>query len=213
MGIVRQIIVLSFFLCVYTVNAQKKSDTLVVDGKMYIYHIVQANETYFSISKKYGVSLEKILLENKNTKQTSAYYKQSLYIPIESTLSERLLYTNRKTKNRINQFNKRVHDDTINIALLLPFYTTKNDSLLSFLSKYQQPRETIYKDSYLALSFFEGVIVAIDSLSRKGIIINLFIFDTENDTNKVKKIIEEGKLKNIDLIFGPVSTKNIFQSI
>ncbi|SVE52044.1 uncharacterized protein METZ01_LOCUS504898, partial [marine metagenome] len=47
--------------------------------------------------------------------------------------------------------------------------------------------------------------------SRKGIIINLFIYDTENDTNKVKRIIEEGKLKKIDLIFGPVSTKNIFQ--
>ena len=77
----------------------------------------------------------------------------------------------------------------------MPFYTTKNDSLLSFLSESQQAREDIYKDSYMALQYLEGLIIAIDSLSKTGMNINLFVYDTENDSAKVQQIIKERKLK------------------
>ena len=95
-------------------------------------------------------------------------------------------------------------NDTLNIAVLLPFYTTKNYSLLSFLSESQQSKEDIYKDSYLALNYLEGVIIATDSLNKIGLNINLFVYDTENDTNKVQELIEDGKLKNIDFLHADI---------
>ena len=93
--------------------------------------------------------------------------------------------------------------------MLLPFYSSKNDSLLSFLSESEQEKEDIHKDSYMALQYLEGLIIAIDSLSKTGININLFVYDTENDSTKVQQIIKARKLKDIDLIIGPVFTKNL----
>ena len=213
MGIIKKIlfIILLFFVC--QTLAQTTGDTLIVKGNMYIQHIVKTTETYNTISKKYKVSIEELKLHNKNSK---LYYKQSLFIPIRSTLSERLLFKDKEfnqsfSKNAIkekelNYFDKR---DSLNIAVLLPFYSSKNDSLLSFLSESQQAKEDIYKDSYMALQYLEGLIIATDSLSKTGMNINLFVYDTENDSSKVQQIIKDGRLKDIDLIIGPIFTRNL----
>ncbi len=213
MGIIKKIlfIILLFFVC--ETFAQTTGDTLIVKGNMYIRHIVKPTETYNTISKKYKVSVEELRLHNKNSR---LYYKQSLLIPIKSTLAERLLFKDKKSnqsffsnakKGRgLKNFSKR---DSLNIAVLLPFYSSKNDSLLSFLSESQQAKEDIYKDSYMALQYLEGLIIATDSLSKTGMNINLFVYDTENDSAKVQQIIKDRKLKNIDLIIGPVFTKNL----
>ena len=113
--------------------AQTTGDTLIVKGNMYIRHIVKPTETYDTISKKYKVSVEELILHNKNSR---LYYRQSLLIPIKSTLAERLLFKDKKSnqsffsnakKGRgLKNFSKR---DSLNIAVLLPFYSSKNDSL------------------------------------------------------------------------------------
>lgn len=210
MGIVKKIgfFVSLFFLC--TLSAKNTTtDTLVVKGQMYIKHIVKPTETYKSIAAEYKVGVEHLKFHNKNVK---LYYKQSLFVPIKSTLAERLLFKDKKSfvldskiVNTSDQFTK---NDTLNIAVLLPFYSTKNDSLLSFLSSSEQ-KEDIHKDSYMALNYLEGLVIATDSLVKTGININLFVYDTENDMSKVQEIIDSGVLKNIDLIFGPVFAKNL----
>ncbi len=173
-------------------------------------HTFVPNETYNSISKKYNVSTKELKLYNINSK---IFYNQSLLIPIKSTLSERLLLKNKRTNNLFSIDSRRWkgsrENHTLNIAVLLPFYTTKNDSLLSFLSESQQPKEDIYKGSYMALNFLEGVTIATDSLNKTGMNINLFVYDTENDSIKVQQIINAGRLKNIDLIIGPVFRRNL----
>ena len=153
MGIIKKIlfIILLFFVC--ETFAQTTGDTLIVKGNMYIRHIVKPTETYNTISKKYKVSVEELRLHNKNSR---LYYKQSLLIPIKSTLAERLLFkdkksnqsflSNAKNGRRLKNFSKR---DSLNIAVLLPFYSSKNDSLLSFLSGSQQAKEDIYKDIFI----------------------------------------------------------------
>jgi len=213
MGISKKILLIILLFSVCSISAQTTGDTLIVKGKMFVRHIVKPNESYNTISRKYNISTEELKLHNKNSK---IFYNQSLRIPIKSTLAERLLFKNKRTQNTIffNSKKGKGHgklgkNDTLNIAVLLPFHTTKNDSLLSFLAESQQSKEDIYKKSYMALNFLEGVIIATDSLNKLGKNINLFVYDTENDSNKVQKIIKDGKLKNIDLIIGPVFTKNL----
>ena len=172
---------------------------------MYIQHTVKPTETYKIISKKYNVSINDLKSSNKNVK---LYFNQQLLVPVKSTFSERILFKSRQLEST-SIIGVKKQSDTLNIALLFPFYTTKNDSLLSFLAKSQQLKEDVYKKSYMALSFLEGVIIAIDSLSKTGMKINLFVYDTENDTSKVQQIIAEEKLKNIDLIIGPAYQKNL----
>ena len=205
MGIIKKIVFIFFVLFTVQTSAQTKQDTIVLKGKMYVYHTVKPNETYQTIASKYYVNSNELRKSNKNVK---LYFNQQLLIPIKSTFAERLLFKNRQAKEETH-LKIRKNKDTLNIAILLPFYTEKNDSLLSFLSESQQTKEAIYSKSEMALNFLEGVIIATDSLKRAGMNINLFVYDTENDTAKVKQIITEGKLKDVDLIIGPAYQKNL----
>ena len=207
MGVVKRIGFFIFCFCAF--SAQTATDTLVVKGQMYIQYVVKATDTYKSIAAQDKVNIENLKLHNKNSR---LYYKQSLLIPINSTMAERLLFKDKRSSKYARkvkssgQFKKK---DSLNIAVLLPFYSAKNDSLLSFLSESQQSKEEIHKDSYMALDYLAGLITATDSLIKKGIHVNLFVYDTNNDTAKVEKIVRSGRLKDVDLIFGPIFTKNL----
>ncbi|UCG28142.1 MAG: amino acid ABC transporter substrate-binding protein, partial [Bacteroidales bacterium] len=50
---------------------------------------------------------------------------------------------------------------------------------------------------------------AIESLRRKGLSVNLLVFDTERDSERVREIVESDSLRGMDLIIGPVFTYNL----
>jgi LysM repeat protein/ABC-type branched-subunit amino acid transport system substrate-binding protein len=54
------------------------------------------------------------------------------------------------------------------------------------------------------LHFYEGALLAIDSLQQMGIKVDLEVWDTEQKASKVKNFISSGVLNNADLIVGPV---------
>lgn len=127
------------------------------------------------------------------------------------------------TVNRINHLKKKSY----NIALLLPFYL---DSLNFFTSKkkefeYEQitdeeeqeieiieditDRIKIYPKSRMSISFYEGMLIALDSLQKLGFNCKLIVYDTGNDTNEVKFIRSKLIKDSLDLIIGPVYNSSI----
>ena len=84
------------------------------------------------------------------------------------------------------------------VALLLPFQTDKIK-----LDSLGNP-EGIPSSSRMAIEFYEGVRLALDSLQQEGINLKLFVYDTEGDTNHLKVILTDPELKLADLIIGPV---------
>ena len=56
------------------------------------------------------------------------------------------------------------------------------------------------------LQFYQGVLMAVDSLKRLGYTIDLYVYDTERDPNNVQRLVGELNLLSPDLIIGPVYT-------
>lgn len=59
------------------------------------------------------------------------------------------------------------------------------------------------------LDFYEGVLLALDSLKNSDISVDLFVYDTERDTIQIEQIMQQKEMKNMDLIFGPVEPDNL----
>jgi ABC-type branched-subunit amino acid transport system substrate-binding protein len=102
----------------------------------------------------------------------------------------------------------------VRIALLLPFFAS--DSFLPDTSQYNdtidynpnQPKTNSFRGMGAA-EFYEGIILAIDTLKKQGINMQLYVYDTESDTNKAKKILKELNTIHPDLIFGPFEPDNV----
>ncbi len=117
-----------------------------------------------------------------------------------------------------NQKNKR---ETYQVALLLPLFLNANDTInqnsLSndllpdsvFMSDEQQKDTTkirteknIDPRSENFMHFYEGVLMAVDSLRKQDMKFELFVFDTED--SKIRSLIQQDLFREMDLIIGPV---------
>lgn len=85
----------------------------------------------------------------------------------------------------------------IKIALLLPLYLEQNLELDT-----NDARVEIEPHSIPALSFYEGALLAADSLEKTGIKVRLSVFDVAPDSSvKHSIMMKYQELKNFDLVF------------
>ena len=84
------------------------------------------------------------------------------------------------------------------MALLLPFYLDLNDSFLAINNK-----NIIYPKSKVAIDFYFGFQLAIDSLNKLGYEIDLMVLDIPNDS-VFTHILESNIPYDREYIFGPI---------
>ena len=93
-------------------------------------------------------------------------------------------------------------DPFVKVALLLPFsakdYPVFVDTLV------EKMPEQISARSEQFISFYEGVLLAVDSLKNQGYKVNLKVFDTERSAEKMYTMVDEIDRFHPDLIIGPV---------
>lgn len=100
----------------------------------------------------------------------------------------------------------------LKIALLLPFCLKENRLPLSSSEvlvdslgvPIRNERDRLSSRSEPFLQFYQGVLMAVDSLKNMGYTIDLYVFDTEKSVNVVQRIVEELNQLSPDLIIGPV---------
>ncbi|MDE5638698.1 MAG: LysM peptidoglycan-binding domain-containing protein, partial [Odoribacter sp.] len=96
----------------------------------------------------------------------------------------------------------------VKVALLLPFYASENMRLNtphpSDTALTEKAGKRILRKSEQFVCFYEGFLLAIDSLKRDGYKIDLHVYDTEKSTEKMYRITEQINALSPDLIVGPV---------
>ncbi|MCF8358925.1 MAG: LysM peptidoglycan-binding domain-containing protein [Prolixibacteraceae bacterium] len=122
-----------------------------------------------------------------------------------------------------------VLNDTISISLLLPLFYTINDTInmeplpedelaetdsllelypeLDLPVKRHKKEKTLYNHTRNFLSFYEGFLLAADSLSDENCNVKINLYDTELSAEKINKVLQSGELLGSDLIVGPVDTR------
>lgn len=59
------------------------------------------------------------------------------------------------------------------------------------------------------VEFYEGFLMAADSLKRQGISLDIHTFDSKGKASEVNAILAQSKMKEMDIIFGPVNQEAI----
>lgn len=159
-------------------------------------HKVARKETIFSISQQYGITQEELIAANPELKNGKLKKGSFLFIPYPKSQetgktapssqaapsNEELFKENSISKKQIN---------TIKVALMLPFTSTSQD---------EQSR---------MVEFYEGFLMAIDSLKHQGVYADIYTYDTKGTTAGTNAILSQSKLKDMDIIFGPAHQSSI----
>jgi LysM repeat protein/ABC-type branched-subunit amino acid transport system substrate-binding protein len=197
-------------------------------GDKYIYHKVDRKQTLYSISKLYNVEIAKIIEVNEDLNKRALITGEILKIPNKSDLlvanQDSIIDDSKTNIDSIIPSELMEYDcvelnisseRSINVALLIPFYTKMNQLMNSKKqedetnSKEENEEYKIYHRSKIFIDMYQGCLLALNKLKEEGYNINLYVFDTEKDTNKVKELIYSHKLDDIDLFIGPMFSDNI----
>ncbi len=92
--------------------------------------------------------------------------------------------------------------EVYNCALILPLFLDQFDIELS--ESENKDEFSVPSASLLALEFYEGVLISLDSLKEVGMNLNLYVFDSNNDTTKVRSFMEDKEFTSMDMVIGPV---------
>jgi len=97
-------------------------------------------------------------------------------------------------------------DKTYNVALMLPLYLEKIDSL--DVNDYDDLKQLQNIPSFHFIQIYEGVMIAIDSLKKAGLKLNLHVYDVDQNITKTIKVLQDSVLPNMDLIIGPLYSES-----
>lgn len=158
-------------------------------------HKVKRKETIFSISRQYGISEKELIDANPELKTNKLKNGSFLCIPFKKEEIQKPVKTIHIPSNEelIAENQPEEKDmEYIDAALILPFQL---DAAIG-----HQP---------LMVEYYEGFLLAVDSLKKQGININLHVFDTGERTTSIESILTKPELKQMDIIFGPGHAEHV----
>ncbi|PID89552.1 MAG: hypothetical protein CSA05_00010 [Bacteroidia bacterium] len=185
------------------------------NGLEYIYHIVRKNESLYSIAKQYDVDIEEIQKINKGL-IWDVSLGQKIKIPKivdklkvnRDTFAESLIYTDENKFNAEYPCKEYTYDnEQFKIAVLLPFQTDRNTIIDT--SKLEKGDIKFYKNTARIIEFYEGILLAVDTLRRMGLKIELNVYDTKKSEKTLREILNSEGFSETDLIIGPAYTSNL----
>lgn len=182
-----------------------------------ILHTVVKRETMYGISTQYGVTQQAILDANDGLEK-GLKKGDKIRIP----LKRKIVKVTQTQEQIFNKFDNVLDSlDSVNtaysiqgrveevydVAILLPFELEENASRMAKCPPYGEC--LTFANTFRALNFHHGMMMAIDSLQKAGMNLNVRVYDTKDDTTAMRKILSSNEFKGVDLILGPVYVQGI----
>ena len=184
-----------------TTQASTKEETTVKMNDWKDMHKVERKETIFSISREYGITEEELIAANPELKTGKLKRGTFLFIPygkedLKAMRQEVAPTVKELTNEEAFSQNKEQKKDikTIKAAILLPFMAGSN------VNQEEQIR---------MVEYYEGFLMAVDSLKKQGVSIDLYTYDTKGKTATTNNILAKKEMKEMDIIFGPANTQDM----
>ena len=199
---------------------------IVDDEPTSVRHVVIHGETLYSLSKHYHVEISDIIRNNPVLESRTPRLGDTLLI-VNTTIDADPMEEERKiARSEADCMEVKRNPSgrgSIRIALLLPIMLETNlylNSEFRSVKKSEEPdseavegetmsakKETFIQfhgNSENFIHFYEGALLAVDSLRAGGVKVDLDVYDTEQKTSKVSSLVSSGVLDQADLIIGPV---------
>jgi LysM repeat protein/ABC-type branched-subunit amino acid transport system substrate-binding protein len=163
----------------------------------YVDYTVKAKETFYSLSKMFGLTQQQLIELNP---ALSGGVEEGMLLKVPSK-SNQITANSAKQKVVLSHKNS---GDKKTLVMLLPFNVAKNEPDMV---------NQLKNDKFLnmTLDFYSGALVAIDSAKQIGLSVDVKIFDSNETktTSDVATVFAANHLENADAVVGPFYQSNV----
>jgi len=200
-----------------------------IDGRDFYIHTIKRGQTLYMISKAYGVEVNDIIRENPGVKEgIKADQKLRILVPGQKgdTIPKSPVGKDKVVSGKVSETETRKipqktdsvaivelpcgKDSTTKkpvykVALMIPLFL---DSVDHINSENPDPKIFETSKSFQFLPYYEGFMMALDSLEKQGLKIKLYVYDADRDSAKTKQLLKKPEMKSMDMIFGLLYQQN-----
>lgn len=151
-------------------------------------YTVKKKDTLFGISKLHGISIEQLIDANPKMKNVGYTLQkgETIYIPKQE---KKQLPTTQQNTDKSAATKGDVRKRAVEVGVLLPLHNVDGDG-----------RRMI--------EYYRGILMACDSLKQRGVSVNIHAWNVNIDAD-IRSFLVNEQVKNCDLIFGPLYTKQV----
>jgi LysM repeat protein len=154
---------------------------------------IKRKETMYSICRQFNVTSEELVACNPQLKSgLKAGMELTIPIKTEEVVTEAPEQKELDIAELISFRQKIEQLDVSRIALLLPFHKPDGTPL-----------------DARVVEFYEGFLMAVDSMRNCGMTIELYVYNIGNDASAARKALENTELEHADLIIGGMTDEQI----
>ena len=167
----------------------------LMNNDLFVLHKVQSQESLYTISKRYMVSINDLIeLNNLKTSKISPNDVLKIILKEENKgdIEQRNVPPSQKAETI--QFPSLKDKKSLSVALFLPFNLDSRSDINKSISN-------------AAIEYYMGAKLAIDSLSDLGFKAEFFIYDYFDKTKSLQTILEQKSFLSTDLIIAPLHQK------
>jgi LysM repeat protein len=195
----------------YQIRASGVYDT--TGGEIFLIHTIKKGQTLYMIAKAYDVAVSDIIAENPEVKN-GIKADQKIRIPMKPKEEQ-----GRKGGKIVQGEPEAEQKDSLstsiasvpcgkdssalrpyyNVALMVPLYLDELDRI--DIDTLQEDPFVTY-NAFRFVQFYEGFILAVDSMKPSGLPVRIFVYDVGKDTSKTRKLLENPEMKSMNLIIG-----------
>lgn len=173
-------------------------------------HTVQKGQTLYAIAQKYKIDVDELVKAN-TIKDGKIAEGEILKIPLRKMASQVIMHKPIEHPILLDSLNRK---DTITfplksrykVAVILPFLYDKNGGPISGVVN---AKTKINPISNVAVEFYTGAKIALDSLEKLGLVAEVEFFDSKRDSATVAQLIQSKAFQNTDIVIGPFFTNTI----
>lgn len=200
------------------------------------YHKVEKKETLYSIASYYQVTVQAIRNANPELAWGGPNAGQVIRIPLPQVVDtpesasdtlpkDSFLFSSQDTLAEAYLYEELLgpHDNpnrTYRVAFFIPFDFREPEPLDSLIKDVESvSRRNRIIDRYMMeekvpqavpyLEFFQGSLLAIDSMRKTGMKLEVSYYDTRKSMARMEEILDEAGMDDMDLIIGPFFSYNL----
>lgn len=188
----------------------------LIEEDQYSYYTVLPKEGFYRIQVKLGVEKDELESLNPTLKESGLKEGMVLKVPLStrfvSGMNSKLIETDSLSVTTpvevdipiVDLTTRFISPDLKHIAIMLPF---KSKSVV--IRDKSEAKKKINKDPYMSrsLDFYSGVLIALETLERLGVNLQVDVYDTENKVDKVQEIFSTADVESLDVVIGPLMPK------
>jgi len=178
---------------------KKKDDEGEVNTENFIFYEVKPKQNIFRITQNLKITRDELFRLNPALENG---LKAGMVLKLPKEKAEELEVKNALVLDKINLVDSINVENRPKLVFMLPFRLDKvnvNDT--------EKAEELIKnrRDLALSLGFYTGAMVALDSIKKLGVSVDVKTYDTQLDQAKVKEILFRETLTGVDAIIGPLA--------